>query len=178
MNPPEGNTETASNNEANSFVFKDAFPTSSKVVAGGVQVAQHQPVRPTSQNILGMEPKIPVSSVFRRFPCPPTFREQHFQLAGVGNFQGRNPFSPILPERARSLDGLQSSTDVSASHQAHSAPVVSERPETSFFQYPSKKNSQFYLPKIKVSFNKLLQKLVQENLIYIMLCHHGLIHVQ
>ena len=77
----------------------------------------------------------------------------NFQLAATSQFTGTNPFSPCLSGRTRSMDGIinSSSTD-QRNHQTRSAPVIPEVSPASYFQYPSKKSLQFYLPRIKVDF--------------------------
>ena len=74
----------------------------------------------------------------------------HFHHAGGTHFKAANPFSPNLPGRTRSLEGVSEQKSAGQIRQAHSAPVVPEMPGTSLFNYPSKKNIKFYEPRIKV----------------------------
>lgn len=80
----------------------------------------------------------------------------NFQLAGASHFTGKNPFSPSLPGRAHSMDGLVNGKGTDQQNrQTRSAPVVPELSSVSYFQYPSKKSLQFYLPRIKVGISML-----------------------
>ena len=93
----------------------------------------------------------PVSSVVQRpVTKPVAVDSHHFQLASASNFKGANPFSPSLPGRARSMDGLSEQKAMEQNRQAHSAPIVPAMPGDSYFDYPSKRSLQFYLPTIKV----------------------------
>ena len=93
----------------------------------------------------------PVSSVMQRpVTKPAPLGSHHFQLASASHFKGANPFSPCLPGRTRSMDGLSEQKAMEQNRQAHSAPIVPAVPGDGYFHYPSKRSLQFYLPSIKV----------------------------
>lgn len=80
---------------------------------------------------------------------PPTWGS-HFQLTGASHFKGANPFTPTMPPRAHSVDDVGEPKPPEQNRLAHSAPIVQEMPGNSCFEYPSKRNVHFYLPRIKV----------------------------
>ena len=128
----------------NPFVLKGPVPTSGAVLGSDPRSSRSHP------SLIRTSPsttKISLPPAFRDPPEQATVKGQHFQL---GNFHGPNPFLPVFLGRTQSLDGFQSSVIPPTINQVHSAPAIPERPETSCFQYPSKKNSQFYVPRIKV----------------------------
>lgn len=86
----------------------------------------------------------------RPFFKPPSMVSNHFQLASANAFGGTNPFSPSLSVRTRSMDGFGEPKIIEQVPRAHSAPIVPQIRGESCFQFPSRTNPQFYLPRIKV----------------------------
>ncbi|XP_029209578.2 uncharacterized protein LOC114973339 isoform X2 [Acropora millepora] len=85
----------------------------------------------------------------RPFFKPPSMVSHHFQLASANAFGGTNPFSPSLSVRTRSMDGFGEPKIIEQAPRAHSAPIVPQIRGESCFQFPSRTNPQFYLPRIK-----------------------------
>ncbi|XP_022802629.1 uncharacterized protein LOC111340108 isoform X3 [Stylophora pistillata] len=154
---------TGQNNKAvnhtqpgNPFVYRDPCTFPAQAIGtdlfGPVHHQQHTAPRitPTKE---GLHLGGPFSSKRLGPPVVSTTIENaasNFQLAATNQFTGTNPFSPCLSGRTRSMDGIinSSSTD-QHNHQTRSAPVIPEVSPASYFQYPSKKSLQFYLPRIK-----------------------------
>lgn len=98
----------------------------------------------------GFQPAAPVTPTVHSAAAKPVTASNHFQLVDGSQLVGKNPFSPNFSGRTQSLDGLREHKATEHNQQAHSAPVVPERPGISHFRFPSKKSIEFYLPRIQV----------------------------
>ena len=104
----------------------------------------------------GFQPAAPVTPTVHSAAAKPVTASNHFQLVDGSQLVGKNPFSPNFSGRTQSLDGLREHKATEHNQQAHSAPVVPERPGISHFRFPSKKSIEFYLPRIQVGLGEYL----------------------
>lgn len=104
----------------------------------------------------GFQPAAPVTPTVHSAAAKPVTASNHFQLVDGSQLVGKNPFSPNFSGRTQSLDGLREHKATEHNQQAHSAPVVPERPGISHFRFPSKKSIEFYLPRIQVGSGRIL----------------------
>lgn len=155
--PGLGNGSVGRGQSGNPFVFKDPTFSSGQAIGAGLFEPAHDQQHTATSGIntqVGFHLGGPFSSnTWQRPAARPVsgVGSHHFQLAGGSHFTGANPFSPSVPGRTRSMeDFLREPRSTDQNRQAQSAPVVPEMSTVSHFQFPSKKNVQFYLPRIKV----------------------------